>query len=210
MAEKPRCLDLFCGRGGWTRGFLDAGYEVTGIDILPRHKTYPEEATYIQTDLMGYDAGTGWDVIVASPPCTGFSLANTRGGAEAREGRCRAGMLLVNVAYRIIRQSAPQYWAIENVRGAKKWFRPLLGEPAYTDGTWFIWGDFPAWLASRANRHYKGMGGKNKSGMHTFIVRTGPEAGKVKHNYRTTWGRPGEIAIVPYDIARGLAEACKP
>ena len=205
----PRCLDLFCGRGGWTRGFLDAGYEVTGIDILPRHPMYPAEATYIQADLRGYDAGTGWDVIVASPPCQGFSLCNIRGGASARELRARAAMSLVYTAYRVIRQAHPRYWAVENVRGAVRWFRPLLGEPSYTDQTWYLWGEFPPWLMSTANRHYKGTGGRNKAGMHTFIVRTGSEAGRVTRNYRTTWGNPAEIATVPYDIARGLAEACK-
>ena len=31
--EKTLCIDLFCGRGGWARGFLGAGFRVVGFDI---------------------------------------------------------------------------------------------------------------------------------------------------------------------------------
>ena len=30
---KPLCIDLFCGLGGWTEGFLAEGYQVIGFDI---------------------------------------------------------------------------------------------------------------------------------------------------------------------------------
>ena len=33
MKHKLTCLDLFCGAGGLSRGFLDAGYDVVlGVD----------------------------------------------------------------------------------------------------------------------------------------------------------------------------------
>jgi hypothetical protein len=37
---KPLCIDLFCGLGGWTEGFLSEGYECVGFDI-ERHR-YPK------------------------------------------------------------------------------------------------------------------------------------------------------------------------
>ncbi len=36
---KPVVIDLFCGLGGWTRGFLAEGYDAIGFDI-ERHR-YP-------------------------------------------------------------------------------------------------------------------------------------------------------------------------
>jgi hypothetical protein len=30
---KPLCIDLFCGLGGWTEGFLAEGWDVIGFDI---------------------------------------------------------------------------------------------------------------------------------------------------------------------------------
>ncbi|HKS96738.1 MAG TPA: hypothetical protein VJV74_11495 [Terriglobia bacterium] len=39
---KPLCVDLFCGLGGWSEGFLAEGYGVIGFDI-ERHR-YPARA----------------------------------------------------------------------------------------------------------------------------------------------------------------------
>jgi site-specific DNA-cytosine methylase len=33
MMAKPLCIDLFCGLGGWSEGFLAEGYECMGFDI---------------------------------------------------------------------------------------------------------------------------------------------------------------------------------
>jgi hypothetical protein len=30
---KPVCIDLYCGLGGWSEGFLAEGYECIGYDI---------------------------------------------------------------------------------------------------------------------------------------------------------------------------------
>ena len=201
---RPLCLDLFCGRGGWARGFLDAGYRVVGFDIEDESDHYPGE--FHQQDLRGWSwTGDMPLVIVASPPCHLLSLANHRPG---REERVERGMALVRETIRIIDKIHPPYFAIENVRGAVRAFLPLLGPPKYSDGSWFLWGRFPPWLMPTANRHFKGTGGKNKGGMHTFVSRRGPEAGRIGHNYRTTYGNPAEIAMIPYAISRGLAEAC--
>ncbi len=202
MSEKPLCLDLFCGKGGWAKGFLDAGYRVIGFDLEDFSKHYPGE--FHRQDLFGWSwSGEQPRVVVGSPPCQPFStMACCK--ASTREERARKGMDLVFTTYRIVLEAKPTYWAIENVRGALKWFRPLLGEPAYTDGTWFLWGNFPPWLMKSANRHYKGK----YTGPITNVIRSGPEAGKKKTHYRNGWGTASTVAKIPYDISRGLAEAC--
>lgn len=69
---KPKLLDLFAGAGGAGRGYMDAGFDVTGIDIEPQ-PDYP--ATFIQGDALAYLAAHGheYDAIHASPPCQASS-----------------------------------------------------------------------------------------------------------------------------------------
>ena len=39
---KPLCIDLFCGLGGWTEGFLAEGYDVVGFDIQQTSMANPD------------------------------------------------------------------------------------------------------------------------------------------------------------------------
>jgi DNA (cytosine-5)-methyltransferase 1 len=72
---------LFCGGGGCSAGYVNAGFEVVGVDIEP-HPNYPFE--FVQNDaidLMVTDSWRCWggprgfDAIHASPPCQAYSTA---------------------------------------------------------------------------------------------------------------------------------------
>ncbi|RJU01994.1 DNA cytosine methyltransferase [Arthrobacter frigidicola] len=78
-----KLLDLFCGAGGAGKGYMDAGFEVTGVDINPQ-PDYP--ATFIQGDAISYLAAHGheYDAIHASPPCQASS-ALTKGTNKGKE-----------------------------------------------------------------------------------------------------------------------------
>jgi site-specific DNA-cytosine methylase len=80
---KPKLLDLFCGAGGAGRGYMDAGFDVTGVDIEPQ-PDYP--GRFIQGDAITYLAQHGheYDAIHASPPCQASS-ALTKGTNKGRE-----------------------------------------------------------------------------------------------------------------------------
>ena len=78
-----KILDLFCGAGGAGRGYMDAGFDVTGVDIAPQ-PDYP--GTFVQGDALAYLAAHGheFDAIHASPPCQASS-ALTKGTNKGRE-----------------------------------------------------------------------------------------------------------------------------
>jgi len=76
---KPKALDLFCGAGGAALGLDRAGYDVVGVDINPQPR-YPYH--FIHDDAMGHRVLGDWkflqqfELIWASPPCQGYSVAN--------------------------------------------------------------------------------------------------------------------------------------
>lgn len=78
-----KLLDLFCGAGGAGKGYMDAGFDVTGVDIAPQ-PDYP--GTFIQGDAIAYLAAHGheYDAIHASPPCQASS-ALTKGTNKGKE-----------------------------------------------------------------------------------------------------------------------------
>jgi hypothetical protein len=67
----PLCIDLYCGLGGWTEGFLAEGYDVVGFDIERR----PYPAQLVLQDALTIHGSQFRDaaVIVASPPCQNYS-----------------------------------------------------------------------------------------------------------------------------------------
>ena len=72
---RPRLLDLFCGAGGASMGYHQAGFDVVGID-LNKQRHYPFE--FHQADALEYLAESwnvfAFDAIHASPPCQSYSI----------------------------------------------------------------------------------------------------------------------------------------
>lgn len=87
--RKPLCIDLFCGLGGWTDGFLAEGWDVIGFDIerhqyaiteshfggLPKTRVIRYPAQLVLQDVLTLHGRQfrNVDCIVASPPCQEFS-----------------------------------------------------------------------------------------------------------------------------------------
>lgn len=109
IQRKPKLLDLFCGAGGAARGYQMAGFHVTGIDINPQPRYIGDE--FYQADAMMFPLD-GFDVIHASPPCTGFSCASL---VHRNNGKKYID-LLTPTRERLKAFGKP--WVIENVPGA--------------------------------------------------------------------------------------------
>lgn len=106
--KKPRLLDLFSGAGGISQGYHMAGFEVVGVDNIAQ-PNYPFE--FHQADAMTFPLD-GFDIVVASPPCPGYSLA-TGFHPEARDRHPR---LVEDVRARLEASGLP--YVIENVPGS--------------------------------------------------------------------------------------------
>jgi DNA (cytosine-5)-methyltransferase 1 len=108
-------LDLFCCEGGAARGYQQAGFVVTGVDIDPQPGYVGDY--FHQADAMVFDLA-GFDVIHASPPCQSYTNMSNRYGSDAPR-------LIAAVRDRLLSAGAP--YVIENVVGARSELRnPLL------------------------------------------------------------------------------------
>jgi DNA (cytosine-5)-methyltransferase 1 len=106
-------LDLFCGAGGASKGYADAGFTVTGVD-LKHGKRYPYK--YLRQDVMSLDVDflRSFDVIHASPPCQLFSSTKHLRNAQ---GKGSSKLDLVQPVRDMLIASGRPY-IIENVLGA--------------------------------------------------------------------------------------------
>lgn len=111
----PKVLDLFCGGGGLSSGFIAAGYRVVwGIDNDPAvQRTYERnhpDTEFICADVQELDPRdfTDANVVIGSPPCTKFSVACP----HPDHGE---GMVLVDAFRSWIDAINPRHWVMENV-----------------------------------------------------------------------------------------------
>ena len=118
---KNKIIDLFCGAGGLSKGFEEAGYSVEfAIDMWDDAvKTYnhnPNNNTAKCIDinnitdeellkLHGKIAG-----VIGGPPCQGFSTVGTRNVEDPRNQ-------LYLQYYRVVEKIRPEFFVIENVKG---------------------------------------------------------------------------------------------
>lgn len=123
LKRTPRLLDLFCCAGGAAVGYDRAGFDVVGVDIVPR-PSFPFE--FIQHDAMTLDPEfiASFDAIHASPPCQSYS------DLAKRNGNAHEWPRLIEPVREMLQASGRPY-IIENVEGS-----PLIN-PIVLCGTMF-------------------------------------------------------------------------
>ena len=123
-------LSMFSGAGGLDLGLEAAGFNtVSAIDLDPNavdtiRKNRPEWNP-IEADVREWDPHdlpATPDVLVAGPPCQGFSLGGNRHAADDRNG-------LFHEVCRIAQQVQPRVVIIENVLNLRTMQHPETGRP---------------------------------------------------------------------------------
>jgi len=120
-----KAIDFFCGAGGLTRGFLDAGIQVlAGVDsdatLRDTYQTNNSPSRFIAADIKKTDIHelrselgiTAGDAVLysACTPCQPFSTLNRMKGEDERRS------LLLTFA-ELVQDAPPDYIVVENVPG---------------------------------------------------------------------------------------------
>lgn len=186
MDSRPLVIELFCGRFGWSRGFVAEGFRSVGFDIL--HESYhgevPEHCELVLQDVLTLHGAQFRDAaaIVASPPCQRYSWMAMPWDLAKREIRWQEWQRdsqfspgfdlndLFNACFRIQREASKAAghhipMVVENVKGAQRW----VGRAAWHFGSFYLYGDVPALMP---------YSGKRRKSQHTPLVDTPDGTGK--------------------------------
>lgn len=113
MAAPLTFIDLFCGAGLFSAGLERAGLRcVLGVDndataLSSFSRNFPHSLAWA-ADVMDLKSLPRADVVVGSPPCQPFSVANRNPDPEA-------GLELVVKFVELARSSGASYWIMEEV-----------------------------------------------------------------------------------------------
>ena len=131
----PTAIDLFCGAGGMSLGFEQAGFDVLAAYDIEAINAHTHDLNFPKTKAIAVDLSkkSGQDildlakisrqkidVIFGGPPCQGFSLGGKRNLNDKRN------QLVYDFA-RLVRQIRPAYFVMENVQGLmQEYAKPVL------------------------------------------------------------------------------------
>ena len=141
MPKKYNVIDLFCGCGGFSLGFQQAGFQVQlGVDLWADatttfKKNFPDSVA-LNEDIKNVSgkaivemlqvAKDEIDVIVGGPPCQGFSVSGKRNENDPRNE-------LYKSFVRIVGSIMPKIFIMENVPGLARLFNGKALESVIAD-----------------------------------------------------------------------------
>lgn len=134
MNERYTVIDLFSGAGGLSQGFVQAGYKLlAGIDFddaalqtyahnITGAKALKEDLFNDKVAISNIDKAIGnneVDVIIAGPPCQGFSLTGSR---DINDSRNKLYVAVVHA----VQHFRPKAFLIENVPGMATLYKGVV------------------------------------------------------------------------------------
>lgn len=132
--NSPTALSLFSGCGGFSTGFVWAGFKLLGFVELESSFRHIYRDNFPNTEELGADITKvtdsqieGWrrkfgsvDAVIGGPPCQGFSLSGKRRADDSRNS-------LFEHYLRVVEKIQPKVAVLENVR--------LLTSMRFPDGS---------------------------------------------------------------------------
>jgi len=140
----PVVLDLFAGSGEASAPWKELGFKVYRYDNNPRTMdTYIADLSdpYHIKEIIENHRHQSVKFIWASPPCPSYShlLQNCHGLKYDPD------TLLWKQTLKLIEGIDPEFFTIENVRGATR----TWGKPVQIHGAFYLWGRFPKFSCPR-------------------------------------------------------------
>jgi hypothetical protein len=129
-------LDLFAGRLGWSKAFLERGWRVIAVDLI-RPSDIPDGVDFIQTDVLNVTSELvrNCAFACASSPCEQFSVHGMK-NFHPNPPYPELGVRLFNHTRAICEGSGRPY-IIENVRTAQQ----FVGTAVHHCGPFYLWGN---------------------------------------------------------------------
>lgn len=208
---KPVMIDLFAGRMGWSRAFLEKGFRVIAFDIVMPTCEIPEGVEYILRDILTLTAedlrAYGAVFATCSSPCEEFSVHGMK-HFHPNPKHPDMGIKLFNHSRDILEDLGIPY-VMENVGPTQD----FIGECTNHLGPFYLWGPgVPALFPPNAYKVVKGVamgsGGKMKgmtAGQKKAYRKQFPMlqvGGKSKARSEFT----ARAAMIPMPIAQAVAE----
>lgn len=120
-----RVLDLFSGLEGWSSPWRERGHEVFRVEIDASFPAEHRDVMTLEPRLLPWRP----DVVLASPPCTAFSVMqigrNWHHDHTPKNDRARAGLALLVKTVELIDEIDPHAFVVENPVGKMRRMRDV-------------------------------------------------------------------------------------